>query len=120
MSLNGSDTMDMCHMLVRHARWSLERYHVKSNKKTAFEDCFGKPYQGEVMKFAGAALFRLAVSPSGRVRSEVRQGQADERFVRGMWLGKTVDSDEHLFETDGGAYTTRTVKRVPDTGATTG
>ena len=79
--------------LVRHAGWLLERYHVKVNKKTAFEDCFGKPYQGGVMKFAKAALFRVAVSPSGKIRDGVRQGRADARFVRGIWLGKTTDSE---------------------------
>ena len=68
-----------------------------------------------VTKFAEAALFRFAVSPSGRVRSEVRQGRADARFVRGIRLGKNVNSDEHLLATDGGVYMTRTVKRVPET-----
>ena len=58
------------------------------------------------MKFAEAALFRLAVASSGRVRSGIRQGRADARFVRGVRLGKTTDT---------GVYTTRTVKRVPDT-----
>ena len=67
------------------------------------------------MKFAVATLFRLAVSPSGRVRSEIRQGRADARFIRGIWLGKTTESDEHLLATDTGVYISRTVKRVPDT-----
>ena len=49
-----------------------------------------------------------AVSRSGRVRNEIRQGRADARFVRGIWLGKTTESDEHLFATDTGVYTTRT------------
>ena len=90
-------------------------YHVKGNKKTAFEDCFGKPYQGEVMKFAEAALFCVAVSPCGKIRDGIRQGRADARSVRGIWLGKSTDSDEHLFANELGVYTTRTVKRVPDT-----
>ena len=67
------------------------------------------------MKFAEAALFWLATSPSGRVRSEIRQGRADASFVRGVWLGETTESDEHLVATDTGVCTTRTVKRVPDT-----
>ena len=50
------------------------------------------------MEFAEAALFRVAVSPSG----------ADARFVRGIWLGKTTESDEHLFANE-------SVNRVPDT-----
>ena len=107
--------MDVWPWLVRHAGWLLERYHVKGNKQTTFEDCFGKPYQGEVKKFGKAALFRLVVSPSGRVRSEMWQCRADARFVRSKWLGKTTESDEHLFATDTGVYTTRTVTRVPDT-----
>ena len=67
------------------------------------------------MKFAKAALFRVAVSPSGKIRDGIRQGRADARFLRGVWLGKTTESDEHLFANETGVYTTRTVKRVPDT-----
>ena len=67
--------LDVWPWLVRHAGWLFERHHVKGNKNTVFEDCFGKPYHREVMKFAEAALFRLAVSLSGRVRSEIRQGR---------------------------------------------
>ena len=78
--------MDVWPWLVRHAGWLLEKYHVKANKKTAFEDCFGQPPQGEVMKFAEVALFRVAVSPSGKIRDGVRQGSAEARFVRGNSL----------------------------------
>ena len=69
------------------------------------------------MKFAEAALFRVAVSPSGRVQSEIRLSRTDARFVRGIRLGKTTASDAHLFATETGVYmyTTRTVKRVPHT-----
>ena len=52
--------MDVWPWLVRHAGWLLERFHVKGNKKTAFEDCFGKPYQGEVKKFAKAAAIEIS------------------------------------------------------------
>ena len=111
LSLEVTPAMDVWPWLTRHAGWLLD---VKANTKTAFENCFGKPYQGEVMKFAEAALYRVTVSPSGKSRDGVRQGCADARFVRGIWVGKTTESDEHLFATDTGVYTTRTVKRVPD------
>ena len=39
---------------------------------------------------------------------------ADARFVRGIWLGKTTESDERLFVNELGMYTARTVKRVPN------
>ena len=67
------------------------------------------------MKFVEAAPSRVAVSPSGKIRDGIRQGRADARFVRGVCLGKTTESDEHLFANEMGVYTTRTVKRVPDT-----
>ena len=86
--------------LVRHAGSLLDRYHVRGNKETAFEDRFGKPYQVEVTTFAEAALFCWAVSSNGK-QSEVRQGRADAGFVRGIWLGKTLDSaDERVPDTE--------------------
>ena len=66
------------------------------------------------MKFAEEALFRVAVSPSARIRDGIRQGRADARFVHGLWLGKTTESDEDLFATDTRVYITRMVKPVPE------
>ena len=59
LSIEATPVMDVRPWLVRHAGWLLERYHVKGNTNKTFEDCGGKPYQGEVMKFAEAALFRV-------------------------------------------------------------
>ena len=67
------------------------------------------------MKFEEAALFRVAVSPSGKIRDGTRQGRAGARLIRGLWLGKTTESDEHLLANKLGVHTTRTVRRVPDT-----
>ena len=44
----------------------------------------------------------MAVSPSGKIRDGVRQDRADARFVRGIWLGKTTESGEHLFANEMG------------------
>ena len=92
-------TVDVWPWLMRDAGWLLEMSHVKGNKKTAFEDCFGKPYQGEVMKFAEAALFHVAVSPSGSSKRN-QAGSSRRKICPWQWLGKTTESDEHLFATD--------------------
>ncbi|CAK0896486.1 unnamed protein product, partial [Prorocentrum cordatum] len=92
---------------------SVGRYHAKANHRTAHEDSYGKAYQGEVLKFGEAALFKLSVTATGKLRGGVRQGRVDARFERGIWLGKTIESDEHLFGTSEGVFTARTVKRVP-------
>ena len=52
------------------------------------------------------------MSPSGKVPDG--NGRADARLVRGVWLGKTTESGEYLFAHGLRVYTTRTVKRVPD------
>ena len=74
LSIEVTLAMDVWPWLMRHAGWLLERYHVNGHKKTTFEGCFGKPYQGEVMKFAEATLFRVAVSPSGKIRDGISEG----------------------------------------------
>ena len=62
LSMEVTPAMDVRPWLVRHAGWLLDKSH-----ETSFEDCIGKPYQGEVMKFAEAALFRL---PEGSKRNQ--------------------------------------------------
>ena len=52
LSTEVTPAMDTWPWPVQHAGWLLERYHVKGNKEKAFEDCCGKPYQGEILKFA--------------------------------------------------------------------
>ena len=74
--------MDVLPWLVRHAGWLLEGYHVKGNKMTAFEDCFWKPYQGELMKFAEAALFRVAVTEAVKRVPDTEQKSGD--LVKGL------------------------------------
>eukprot|EP00959_Pyramimonas_sp_CCMP1952_P301812 6315014-Pyramimonas_sp.AAC.1 len=59
-------SMDIWPWMARHAGWILERYHAKANHRTAYEDCFGKAYQGEVLKFGEAALFKLSVTTTGK------------------------------------------------------
>ena len=58
-------------------------------------------------------LFCVAVSRERRFETE-SGSRADARFVRGICLGKTTESDEHLFANELEVYTTKTVKRVPD------
>ena len=41
---------------------------------------------------------------SQKVRDGERQGRADATLVRGIWLEKTTESDEHRFATDTGVY----------------
>ena len=105
LSIEVTPVMGVWPLLVRHNGWLRERYHVKDNKKTAFEDCFGKPYQGEVMS---CPRVERLVAESGR-DEQMRDLSVEYGF------GKTTESDEQLFANELGVCTTRTVKRVPYT-----
>ena len=62
-------TLEVAHeafpWLTRHAAWTLERFHVRANGQTAYEDCFGTAYHGPVMKFLECAVFRHPTDSGG-------------------------------------------------------
>ena len=83
--------------LVRHAALFIERFHVRSNKSTAYEDNHGGlQYRGELMPFGETALFRHAFPASGRGAKKAKYGKAALKFEAGVFLGKTVDSNKYL------------------------
>ena len=114
LSMEVTPAVDVWAWLVRHAGWLLERYHhVEGTRRQHSKIVSGKRYQEEVMKFAEAALFRLAVSPNGRVRNEIKQGRADDDFSVAYGLARPQNpmniSSLRIQEC------TQRVKRVPDT-----
>ena len=44
--------------LIRHAVWLLDRFALKGNSHTCYEDAFGTVYKGVVLKFLECCLFR--------------------------------------------------------------
>ena len=97
--------------MVRHAAWTRNRYGVKANKRTAFEDAFGHTYSSPLVPFGEIGLFKMPASASGRSASK-RQLKGDFSWEKGMFLGKTLSSDEFLIGTKQGIHTCRTVKRL--------
>ena len=63
------------------------------------------------MQFAEVVLFRHSFGAT----SKNRIGKARARFEKGLWLGKTYESDEHLCGTSRGVVRVRTIRRLPET-----
>ena len=46
---------------------------------------------------------------------ELEKSKFDQRFIAGVWLGRTTTSDEHIVATGSGVFKTRTVRARNDT-----
>ena len=74
--------------LVRHVGWLVMRYAVRqATGRTAHQILRGKHYRGEIATLGEEVWARLPGE---------RRLKADAQWRRGIWLGKTDRSDEHL------------------------
>ena len=66
-----------------------------------------------MLRFGEAAVFRHSFSQTGRFLRGAKVGKADNRFQKGIFVGKTYETNEYLFVTENGVYHSRAVKRLP-------
>ena len=93
--------------LVRHCAWLITHYQVKSDGKTPYERLRGRPYQGQVAEFAEVVHFR----DPGKAAD---MPKLDDRWSLGLWLGKSLASDEHYVGTSAGVRSCRSIWRRPE------
>ena len=85
--------------LVRHATWCANRFQVKANGKTAYFSRRGKEYNGQVIPFGIVALFKV-----------ITEDKFQDRWEKGVSVGKSPENDEHLYLTESGLRRSRTAK----------
>ena len=98
--------------LVRAVGYLWTRYHIKTTGSTPFFDLFQEDFKQPMLPFGETVLFRSAVSQSGRLLRNKRQYSGDPLWHRGIYLGRTEDSHEHLIGTDQGCIRCRSVRRL--------
>ena len=89
--------------LVRHATWCLNRFCIRGDGRTAYYRIKGRPYNGEVVRFGEAVLWKDPDKAAHKLEG---------RFSEGFWLGKTIGADDHLVEIGGQVKRARTIQRV--------
>ena len=97
----------MLPFLVRHCAWLITHYQVKSDGKTPYERLRGRPYQGQVAEFAEVVHFR---DPG----NAADMPKLDDRLNLGLWLGKSLASDEHYVGASAGVRRCRSIWRRPE------
>ena len=94
--------------LFRHAAWILARYHVKVSGRTAYEDVHDTSFRQEILPWGEIVLFRL---PQHKAKLLPKLSTP---WNRGLWVGKTESTSEHLVLTPTGAQRCRAVRRLPE------
>ena len=95
--------------LPRHEGWQISRYKQKGNGMTAYKQAYGEHYTHEVVPFAE---FFSSGFPSHRALQRGKRWQkGDAVFIKGVWVGRSETSDEHIVLTPGGRVFSRTIRR---------
>ena len=99
--------------LVRWASFLRNRFAVKSNQKTAYQDAFDTPYTSPILPFAETVMFKVPVSKARRTHSRAVVGKGETTWIRGIFLGRSISSNEYLVGTEDGVITGRSLRRLP-------
>jgi hypothetical protein len=82
--------------VVRHAAWLHNRFHVKANGRTCFEELHQTRYKQDVVPWGETVLFLEPRPKHRRLRGGRRAQKMDSAMEPGIWLGRSEESDEHL------------------------
>ena len=96
--------------LLRHAGWKISRYKQKGNGMTAYKQAYGEHYTHEFVPFAEIVLVRVPRPTHRGLAGGKRWHKGDAVFIKGVWVGRTQTSDEHVAthnSTTGTVTTTR-------------
>ena len=90
-------------LFVRHAAWLITHFQIKADGKTPYERLRNRAQHGEV-ELSEAVHHE---DPAKDV------GKMDDKWHVGVWLGKSMASDEHHIGTNAGAKLCRSIWRRP-------
>ena len=89
--------------MVRHAAWLISRFAIGSDGRSAFQRQHNIPYSGKNLPFGSVVEAKLA--DKERLRSKF-----DSSFVTGVYLGRSLSTDEHCVGAKKGIVTVRTIR----------
>jgi hypothetical protein len=76
---------------------------IHSDGLTSWQRRWGKPYDRAICNFLEAVTFKLS--------GQGHKGTSS--WKTGLWVGKCIESDEHILLTSEGAYKARSIRRKP-------
>ena len=91
---------------------AMVQVHVKANGRTPYRDAFDSDYNGELVPFGETVLYRIPL-PAHRKTHGRKWHRADAILRKGLFVGRTEESNEAIILKDHGAQTCRTLRRLP-------
>ena len=79
---------------------------------TAYKQAYGEHYTHEVVPFAEIVLVRVPRPTHRGLAGVKRWHKGDAVFIKGVWVGRTETSDEHVVLTPGGRVFSNTIRRL--------
>ena len=98
--------------IIRHSAWLHNRFHVKANGRTCFEELHQTRYKQNVVPWGEKVLFMEPRPKHRRLKGGRRHQKMDAAMEPGIWLGRSEESDEHLLGTPRGVMRARTIRRL--------
>ena len=93
--------------LVMHAADVVTKLQIHRDGRTAYERIKGRPYSGHLEEFGIVVLYKVSAKVEG--------GVMQDRWQKGVWLGKRFTTDEHIIGTaDGSVVRSVNVKAHPE------
>ncbi len=87
-------------------------YRVRADGNTSHKAAYGVGYRGEILPFGETALFKVPESHTRQIVAGVQRSKGDSMMVKGIWVKKHRDSDDHTFLTVNGWHRARTVRHL--------
>ena len=79
---------------------------------TAYRQAYGEHHTHEVVLFAEVVLVMVPKPTHRGLQGGKRWPKGDAVFIKGVWLGRSETSDEHIVLTPGGRVFSRTIRRL--------
>ena len=79
---------------------------------TAYKQAYREHYTHEVVSFAEIVLVRVPRPTHRGLAGGKRWHKGDAVFIKGVWVGRTETSDEHVVLTPGSRVFSRTIRRL--------
>ena len=79
---------------------------------TAYKQAYGEHYTHEAEPFAEIVLVRVPKPTHRGLQGGKRWHKGDAVFIKGVWVGISETSDEHIVLTSGGRVFSRTIQRL--------
>lgn len=88
----------------RHATWLHTRFNVRATSRAAYHEVYATEWRGDLCTWVETVVFQESASYSGALVMGRRNKTTDARYRKGIWLGRSEESNEHIVCTADGRF----------------